>query len=259
MKAEVMIKMKIFVTDKYRVLTFMLICTVIGIGAILSRGGSQTVSNTPRIIPIYSVERDDNKLAVTFDCAWGSDDIDSILSTLKKHDCKATFFVLGTWAEKNSDAMKKIVSEGHEIGNHSYNHTHYTTLTSDKMLEDIKKANESIKKSCGISPVLFRAPSGDYNNTVIEVCHSAQMEYIQWSLDSLDWRNLSCEQMMERIVPKAKSGDILLFHNGTKYTAKSLDSILTALEGKGFSFARVSDIIYKENYITDHTGRQIPK
>ena len=100
------IKMKIFVTDKYRVLTFALICTVIGIGAMFAKSGTSDVSSTQKIVPIYCVERSDNAVSVTFDCAWGADDIDSILSTLKKHDCKATFFVLGTWAEKYPGAMK---------------------------------------------------------------------------------------------------------------------------------------------------------
>ncbi len=248
--------MKVFVTDKYRILTFMLICAIIGTGAILSKSGDVSVSSTMKTIPIYSVERQDNKIAVTFDCAWGSDDIDLILETLKKHNCKATFFVLGTWAEKNEEAMKKIVAYGHEIGNHSYNHTHYTTLSTDKMLEDIKKTNEAIKNACGTSPTLFRAPSGDYSNSVIEVCHNAKMEYIQWSVDSLDWRGLNSGQMQKRIIPKTQSGDILLFHNGTKHTAESLDEILSALEKKGFSFLKVSDLIYKDNYTIDHTGRQ---
>ena len=74
--------------------------------------------------------------------------------------------------------------------------------------------------------------------------------------DSLDWRNLNCEQMLERIIPKTKSGDILLFHNDTAHTAESLDKILTALEKKGFSFLKISDLIYKDNYTIDHTGRQ---
>ena len=84
------------------------------------------------------------------------------------------------------------------------------------------------------------------------------MEYIQWSVDSLDWRSLTCEEMMARIIPKTKSGDILLFHNGTEHTAESLDKILTELDGKGFSYLKVSDLIYKENFSIDHTGRQIP-
>lgn len=180
-----MVKMKIFVTDKYRVLTFALICAVIGVGAMFAGSGTSNVSTTPRIIPIYSVDRRDNALSVTFDCAWGAEDIDSILQALKKHNCKATFFVLGTWAEKNPDAMKKIVADGHEIGNHSYNHTHYTTMTREEMLADIEKCNTAIKNTCGTVPTLFRAPSGDYNNSVIETCRAANMRYIQWSVEAL--------------------------------------------------------------------------
>ncbi len=251
--------MKVFVTDKYRVLTFMLICSVIVMGAFFAGEESVTVSTEPRIIPIYSVERNDGKIAITFDCAWGADDMESILATLQKHNCKATFFVLGTWAEQNPDTMKRIVSDGHEIGNHSYNHTHYTAMSQNEMLTDIDKCNKAIRDTSGISPTLFRAPSGDYDNSVIETVHGKNMEYIQWSVDSLDWRGLSCEQMMERIIPKTKSGDILLFHNGTEYTAQSLDKILTELEGKGFSYLKVSDLIYKDNYTIDHTGRQTKK
>lgn len=249
--------MKVFVTDKYRVLTFLLICTVIGMGAIFAGEDSVTVSTEPKIIPIYSVGRDDGKVAITFDCAWGAEDMESILSTLKNHNCKATFFVLGTWAEQNPDIMKKIVADGHEIGNHSYNHTHYTAMSQNEMLADIDKCNKAIKDTSGISPTLFRAPSGDYNNSVIETVHSKNMEYIQWSVDSLDWRGLNCQQMLERIIPKTKSGDILLFHNDTAHTAESLDKILTELEKKGFSFLKVSDLIYKDNYMIDHAGRQI--
>ena len=249
--------MKVFVTDKYRVLTFLLICTAIGMGAIFAGEDSVTVSTEPKIIPIYSVGRDDGKVAITFDCAWGAEDMESILSTLKNHNCNATFFVLGTWAEQNPDIMKKIVADGHEIGNHSYNHTHYTAMSQNEMLSDIDKCNKAIKDTSGISPTLFRAPSGDYNNSVIETVHSKNMEYIQWSVDSLDWRGLNCQQMLERIIPKTKSGDILLFHNDTAHTAESLDKILIELEKKGFSFLKVSDLIYKDNYTIDHTGKQI--
>ena len=249
--------MKIFVTDKYHVLTFSLICVMICFCALFSRDTSAPVSTSGRRIPIYSVERTDNKISITFDCAWGSSDIESILKTLKKHNCKATFFVLGTWAEKYPESVKSIVNDGHEIANHSYNHTYYTAISPDKMLEDIEKCNTAIKNICNTSPMLFRAPSGDYNDAVINSCKKSGMEYIQWSVDSLDWRGLTCEQMLERIIPKTKSGDILLFHNDTAHTAQSLDKILTELEKKGFSFLKVSDLIYKDNYTIDHTGRQI--
>ena len=249
--------MKLFVTDKYRILTFSVICFLIGITSFFVKNSTTTVSNNKRILPIYSVNRNDNAISITFDCAWGAEDIDLILSSLNKHNCKATFFVLGTWAEKHPEAIKKIHENGHEIGNHSYNHSHYTQLSRDEMVIDIDRCNEAVRKIIGISPVLFRAPSGDYNNSVVETVNSIGMNYIQWNIDSLDWRGLTCEQMLERIIPKTKSGDILLFHNDTAHTAESLDKILTELEGKGFSFLKVSDLIYKDNYTIDHTGRQI--
>ena len=249
--------MKIFVTDKYRIITFSLICALIAFCGILSKNENLSVSSVQKDIPIYSVQRPDNAISITFDCAWGSEDIDKILSVLKKHNCKATFFVLGVWAKENPDAMKKIVSEGHEVGNHSYDHKYYTTLSESEMISDIKKCNDEIKSSCAYTPILFRAPSGDYNNAVISASKTSGMEYIQWSVDSLDWRGLTCEQMLNRIMPKTASGDILLFHNGTKHTADSLDKILTELEKKGISFLKVSDLIYKDNYTIDHTGRQL--
>ena len=249
--------MKIFVTDKYRILTFCLICAIIGLSTFFSRDIALKTSNESRLIPVYSVERNDNSISITFDCAWGSDDMEKILSVLKKHKCRATFFVLGTWAKDNPAILKKIISDGHEIGNHSYNHAYYTTLTPTQMLEDIEKCNTEIEKACNVKPTLFRAPSGDYNNSVISTVRESGMTYIQWSVDSLDWRGLNCEQMLERIIPKTKSGDILLFHNDTAHTAESLDRILTELRKKGFSFLKVSDLIYKDNYTIDHTGRQI--
>lgn len=250
--------MKIFVTDKYRIVTFLIILSAVALGAFFFRGSDSIETfSEERKLPIYSVKRDDNKIAVTFDCAWGADDIDSIISVLEKNNCKATFFVLGTWAEKYPEALIKLSEAGHEIGNHSYNHAYYTSLSEEEMESDIKKCNEAVKNACGITPKLFRAPAGDYNNSVLNVCEKIKLPYLQWDVDSLDWRGLNCEQMLERIIPKTKSGDILLFHNDTAHTAESLDKILTELKKNGFSFLKVSDLIYKDNYTIDHTGRQI--
>lgn len=250
--------MKIFVTDKYRIFTFMMICALIGGAAMLfGRYPSSPASAPQKLVPIYSVKRSDSVIAVTFDCAWGADDIEDIISVLKKHNCPATFFVLGTWAEKYPDAAQSIVKNGHEIANHSYNHDYYTKMTPDEMLEDIKKCNDIIKRITNTVPTLFRAPSGDYNNSVVETCRSAGITYLQWSVDSLDWKGLTGEEMLGRILPKIQNGDILLFHNGTAHTAESLDDILTQIEKKGFHFMKASDMIYKDNYYIDHTGRQI--
>ena len=85
------------------------------------------------------------------------------------------------------------------------------------------------------------------------------MPCIQWDADSLDWKGLDGAQMTARLLPKVKSGSILLFHNDTAHTAEALDGILTALREKGFTFSTVGKLIYKNNYIVDPTGLQIKR
>ena len=208
-----------------------------------------------REIPIYSVERDDNKIAITFDCAWNDDDIDEILNILDNYECKATFFVLGEWAEKYSESLAKISGRGHEIGNHSYNHKDYTKMSSEEIRIDLDKCDEIVEGITGKRPRLVRAPSGGYNDTVIKACKNRGSIYIQWSVDGIDYGDVRPEDIYVRATQKTKNGDIILLHNGTEYTAKVLPRILEQLS-KNHTFALVSDIIYYDNFAIDHAGRQ---
>jgi len=209
-----------------------------------------------RKLPIYCVDRQDNKISLTFDCAWNADDVDEIISVLDEYDCKSTFFVVGDWALKYPNAVKKLSNAGHEISNHSYNHKHYAKLNKDELKEDMDKCDEVIEKIVGFKNNLVRSPYGEYNNTVVEASHESGREIIQWSVDSLDWKDLSVAEITDRVVKKTESGSIILLHNGTKNTAKALKTILPELKSKGFSFVPVSEIIYKENFYIDNTGKQ---
>lgn len=211
-----------------------------------------------REVPIYSVERDDNKIAITFDCAWNDEDIDSILDTLDKYNCKATFFVVGDWVEKYPDALKKISERGHEIGNHSYNHADYTKMSAEAIIADLDKCDAAIEQVTGKKPHLMRAPSGGYNDTVIKAVDKTGRTYIQWSVDGIDYGDALPQDIYDRSVKKTEAGDIILLHNGTKSTANVLPKILEALECK-FEFATISELIYADNYIIDNTGRQFQK
>lgn len=211
-----------------------------------------------REIPIYSVEREDSKIAVTFDCAWNDEDIDAILNTLSEYNCRATFFVVGTWAEKYPDAVKKISDAGHEIGNHSYNHADYTRLSKKDIQNDLNKCDTVVEEITGIKPTLMRAPSGGYNDTVIKAAEESGRTYIQWSVDGIDYGDSEAQSIYERCVRRTKAGDIILLHNGTKNTANILPKILEALECK-YEFAPVSELIYTDNYTIDNTGRQFPQ
>ena len=210
-----------------------------------------------RKLPIYCVETEENKIAVTFDAAWSAEDTDEIIGILKKHNAKATFFAVGDWVEKNPEAVKKLYNAGHEIGNHSDTHPSFSQINREEIKSEILNCNKKIEKITGVEPKLVRAPSGDYDNKSIEVTESLDMKMIQWDVDSLDWKKLSVDEMYGRVVSKTQKGSILLFHNGVENTPEALDKILEKLEKDGYKFVTVSELIYWDNYDIDHTGRQV--
>ena len=125
-----------------------------------------------RSLPIYSVQTDQPFAALGINCAWDDQDIPSMLQTLAEAQVHATFFLLGEWAERFPDSAKAIAAAGHEIGSHSYSHRDMDSLTQQEMLEEIRLSQQAIYNTCGQTPVLFRPPSGSYNDAVIESIHS---------------------------------------------------------------------------------------
>ena len=209
-----------------------------------------------RKLPIYCVETEEKKIAVTFDAAWSAEDTDEIIGILKKHNAKATFFAVGDWVEKNPEAVKKLYNAGHEIGNHSDTHPSFSQINREEIKSEILNCNKKVERITGVEPKLVRAPSGDYDNKSIEVTESLDMKMIQWDVDSLDWKKLSVDEMYGRVVSKTQKGSILLFHNGVENTPEALDKILEKLEKDGYEFVTVSELIYWDNYEIDHMGRQ---
>lgn len=142
-------------------------------------------------------------------------------------------------------------------GSHSDTHPHVNNLSYEKNIEEIEKSNDKIEKITGSRTKLYRAPYGEYNDTVIKAATDKKYYTIQWSLDTLDYTGLTGEEMWNRLDKKLSSGDIILTHNGTKHTADSLDILLKNIKQKGFEVVPVSELIYKDNYKIDSTGMQI--
>lgn len=229
---------------------FILAVTVIYVLRLVALGEGE------RLLPIYSVETDEKKVAITFNCAWDPENLPEILKTLEAHGARATFFAVGQWAEDNPDAIKAIGSAGHEIGSHSNTHPDMTGLSEEAVREELRRSRERIKKAGGGSAALFRAPSGAYNNTVVKTAAEEGFTTIQWDVDSRDWQDKSAGEMVEAVTKNVRNGSILLFHVGKENTAEALPRILEILEQQGFSFVPVSELIYTENYTMDHEGRQ---
>ncbi|MDA3734172.1 polysaccharide deacetylase family protein [Niameybacter massiliensis] len=211
-----------------------------------------------RLLPIYSVSTNDKKVSLTFDCAWGADDIDDILATLNQEGVKATFFMVGDWMRSNPEAVKKIAESGHDVANHSDRHPHVTNMSKEDIKKDIRFAHNMIKELTGQDCILYRAPYGEYNDTVVEAATECGYYTIQWDVDSLDWKNYGKQEMIDRVL-KHKNlapGSIVLLHNATKYTKDALPEIIKGLKAKGYEIVPISELIIKDGYTIDHTGRQ---
>lgn len=213
-------------------------------------------ASTQRILPIYSVQTDEKKIAITFDAAWTNQDTDQLIQILKKHNAVATFFIVGDWAEKFPESVKAFHNAGHTIANHSDTHKAFSKCSREEIHEEIVNCNKKLEAITGDKVTLLRAPSGDYTDQSLEVAKELGMYTIQWNVDSLDYTGLSVDEISQRILSRTENGSIVLFHNGVENTAEALDTILTELSSQGYTFVSVDDLIYKEKYYLDHTGRQ---
>lgn len=209
-----------------------------------------------KYLPIYNVKTEENKIAFTMNCAWNADDIDIILETLKNNNVHITFFMVGDWVDKYPEAVKKIYEAGHEIGSHSNTHPHVNSLSAEENLKEIQLSVNKIEKITGNKTNLYRAPYGEYNNTVIKTAQQNGYYTIQWNLDTLDYEGLTGEQMWNRLKNKLDKGSIILSHNGTKHTADSLDMLIKNIKSSGFQVTTVSDLIYKDNFTINNNGTQ---
>ncbi len=212
-----------------------------------------------RELPIYSVKTEEKKISISFDAAWGADDFPKIMEILDKHNVKTTFFMTGEWVEKYPECVKTLVEKGHDLGNHSASHPDMTKLSKEKQREQIMKVHNAVKKLTGYEMELFRPPYGAYNNEVIRTCYENGYFPIQWDVDSLDWKDLSASEIINKVC-KHKSldcGSIILCHNGAKHTAEALDEMLTNLKEQGYEIVPISKLIIRENFHMDVTGQQV--
>lgn len=252
--------MKVYVIKPKKYMFPLFIAMLVAISLILCAQGIQSskkVFSTKKVLPIYCVDCVDKTMAITFDCAWGSDDIPDILDTLKKENIRATFFIVGEWAKKFPDMTKKIAQDGHDIANHSYSHPKMTNMNDEALKNDIYKCSQILNEITNRKIELFRAPYGAYNDNVINQATNMGYTTIQWSLDSIDWKpGITRDEIKNRVLKKASKGDVVLFHNDTPHTSKILPEIISSLKKEGFSFLPVSELILRENYYIDEKGCQ---
>ncbi|MCF6461295.1 polysaccharide deacetylase family sporulation protein PdaB [Clostridium sp. Cult3] len=208
-------------------------------------------------LPIYSVETEEKKIAISFDAAWGDDYTLEILDILDKYDIKSTFFLVGFWVDKYPKHVKEIYNRGHDVGNHSTNHPYMTKLSDEEIIKELNITGDKIEKIIDDKPTLFRPPFGDYNDRLINVCRDNGYYVIQWDVDSLDWKEMGVQPVVDRVTRNVRNGSIVLFHNNAKYVLEYLPIIIERLQSEGYEIVPISQLIYKDNFYMDNTGRQI--
>ncbi len=252
--------MRLFILPKKGVVIGLILLVIIA-GLLIYFTGFREValgvfSPQSRMLPIYSVETEEKKIAISFDAAWGDEFTDDILNTLDQYNVKTTFFLVGFWVDKYPDWVKEFHNRGHEVGNHSSTHPHMSQLSKEQIKNELKQTGDKIQAITGVQPTVFRPPFGDYNNLLIETAEELGYYTIQWDVDSLDWKEMGVTPVVDRVTRNVQSGSIVLFHNNAKYVAEFLPLVLQRLQEQGYEIVPISELIMKENYIMDPSGRQ---
>ena len=155
----------------------------VGIGAVVTSVGTQA---TERLLPIYCVERGDKKISLTFDVAWENSNTQELIDILDEYDARATFFVTGDWCDRYPEDVKAFSDAGHEIANHSDQHPHVSGINVNDLITDTRAASLKIEDITGKTPTLYRAPYGEYDNSLITTVQGMGMNVIQWDVEPLD-------------------------------------------------------------------------
>ena len=212
-------------------------------------------STASRKVPIYFVNTQEKKVAISFDAAWGADKTERIMDICKQYNVNATFFLVGFWVEDYPEIAKKIAENGFEIGTHSNTHPDMTKLSYGQMKEELKASCKTIYETTNIEPKLFRAPYGAYNDTLMDATKELKLSTIQWDVDTLDWKGLSGGEICKRVLNSVKPGSIILCHNNSDHILDALPLILDRLQKQGYTITNVGNLVY-ENGKTDNNGMQ---
>jgi peptidoglycan/xylan/chitin deacetylase (PgdA/CDA1 family) len=183
-------------------------------------------------------------IALTFDDGPWPTTTKQILEILKKNNIKATFFWVGRYLQAYPDIGKQVAAAGHAIGNHTWNHQ-YIKYNEDGAAREIDRTSSLIEELTGIQTSIFRPPGGILNNGLAAYAQKKNYAVVMWSADSFDWRTLT-ESLMDNVMRQAKSGGIVLMHDGggnRARTVKALPDIIARLRKEGYIFVTVPELL----------------
>lgn len=185
-------------------------------------------------------------IALTFDAGADSSPTYEILNVLAKHNLHCTFFLTGKWIERNPELTRRIATEGHEIGNHTYSHRSLPKLPDGEIVNELARVDDLVIRLTGRSTKpLARVPYGSRDKRVLRILAENGYRSIYWDVDSWDAfkRGITANEIRQRVLSHVQNGSIVLMHCGSKATADALDSIIETLQSSGYQIVTVSELI----------------
>ena len=208
--------------------------------------GSSTVEELKEFNAYYVGNQDKKNIYLTFDVGYENGNTAKILDALKKHNVHASFFVLSAFMKSNPELVRRMVDEGHIVGNHSFSHPDMTKISNEQFQEEMKKNEELFFEITGMDmPKEFRPPQGKYNGDVLTWAKNMGYKTYFWSLAYVDWdvdKQPSKEEAFDKLLKRVHPGSIVLLHNTSKTNADILDELLTKWEEMGYSFESLENI-----------------
>ena len=186
-------------------------------------------------------------LYLTFDAGYENGCTEKILDTLKKHDVKAAFFLVGNYIEKNADLVRRMVAEGHIVGNHTMHHPDMSKITDKaSFAKELQQLEELFCSTTGKElPKFYRPPQGAYSEDNLKMAQELGYKTVFWSLAYVDWNNdnqPTAEYAFSKLLPRTHNGAVLLLHSTSKTNAQILDELLTKWKAAGYRFETIDNL-----------------
>lgn len=214
--------------------------------------GKTPVGNaTPEFLKQYNAyfcgNSEDKKIYLTFDCGYENGYTPAILDALEKHNVKAAFFVVGNYLETSPDLVKRMVEEGHIVGNHTYHHPDMSQISDPASFqEEITSLEKKYQEITGLEMQKFyRPPQGKYSESNLKMAQELGYQTVFWSLAYVDWyvdQQPTQEEAYAKLLPRIHPGAVVLLHSTSKTNAEILDDLLTKWEQEGFTFGTLNEL-----------------
>jgi polysaccharide deacetylase family sporulation protein PdaB len=226
-------------------LAILLTFVVATFSAILLRQPTVVPTTAEHASIVYQVRTEEKVAALTFDISWGEEVPKPILDILEKEGVRCTFFLSGPWVVKHPELAKRIAEDGHEVGSHGWRHENYSAFPDEVIKDEITQAHKALVETTGQNPNLIRTPNGDWDERVVKAISEAGYQTIQWSIDSLDWKNIGPQASTERVLDRIEPGAIILMHasDSAEQTPTSLLNIIKGLKDKNYKLVTVSELL----------------